>query len=141
MGRFTKNTETRHHGEINVTPLVDIMLVLLIIFMLVSSFMTEEVIKVDLPQAATGAKNEKKSMAVTLSKEGGIFLDGTKITNMKVLKTEIKQRKESNPEIQVIIAADRKVEYGNIVDVIDLVRELGIYSFAVNVEYKAPDRQ
>ncbi|MCK5808298.1 biopolymer transporter ExbD, partial [bacterium] len=139
MGRFTKETEGRYHGEINVTPLVDIMLVLLIIFMLVSSFVAQQVIKVDLPKASTGAKDEKKSIAVTLSKEGGIFLDGTKLENMAILRTKIEQRKENNPKLQVIIAADRKVAYGNIVDVIDLVRELGIYSFAVNVEYKATE--
>lgn len=63
-------------SSINVTPLVDIMLVLLIIFMLVSSFVVKEAIDVDLPHAATGSEVENESVSVVISKEGDFYLAG-----------------------------------------------------------------
>jgi biopolymer transport protein ExbD len=132
---FNENEESGIISQINVTPLVDIMLVLLIIFMLVSSFVAKEVIEVDLPQASTGKDSERKTLSILISKEGDYYLSGKKYETVLQISDELKNEKRNNPQIQVVISADRLVYHGKVVDIIDLIRQLEIYDFAINVEY------
>ncbi len=120
---------------INITPLVDIMLVLLIIFMLVSSITDFRSIKVELPHAATGSEIDTKSVSVMISKTGEFYLAGKKVGTADALKEGLILKKETFPALQVVISADKKTYHENIVRVIDIVRELGITGFAINVEY------
>lgn len=132
---FSENDDIKIVSEINVTPLVDIMLVLLIIFMLVSTFVAKEAIEVDLPHAATGKEIERKTLSILVSQTGDYYLSGKKYETVEDLGTQIKTEKHGNKEVQVVISADRKVQHGKVVDIIDLVRQLEIYDFAINVEY------
>lgn len=134
-GDLHDNEENGTISNINVTPLVDIMLVLLIIFMLVSSFIAREAIEVDLPHAATGKDIEKKTVSILVSKAGEYYISGRKMADISSLSDELKKEKSQNSELQVVIAADRMVYHGKVVDIIDLIRQLGIYNFAINVEY------
>lgn len=129
------NEENGTISAINVTPLVDIMLVLLIIFMLVSSFVAREAIEVDLPHAATGKEIEKKTLSILVSKDGEYFISGKKTADIRSLAEELKNEKSKTTELQVVISADRLVQHGKVVDIIDLIRQLEIYNFAINVEY------
>ncbi len=122
-------------SSINVTPLVDIMLVLLIIFMLVSTFVAKEAIEVELPHAATGGEVKTESLAIVISKDGEFFLAGKKQEDFQELMNEVKKVKDSGSDIQVIISADKKAYHENLVKVIDGIRKLEIFKFAINVEY------
>lgn len=124
-------------ATINVTPLVDIMLVLLIIFMLVSTFMLKEAIEVELPHAATSAEVNKRTVSIIISKNGDYFVGNEQVTGLEDLRARMAAEKAENREVQVIIAADREVRHGTVVTVIDLLRRLEIYNFAINVEYDA----
>ena len=75
---FSDNDDQKIVSEINVTPLVDIMLVLLIIFMLVSTFVAKQAIEVDLPHAATGKEIERKTLSILVSQGGDYYLSGKK---------------------------------------------------------------
>ena len=119
---------------INVTPLVDIMLVLLIIFMLVSTLTDFTAIKVELPHAATGEALHTETISIMLSKEGGCYLSGKKIDSMTLLGERLSEKKKENPEIQAVISADRKVYHEKAIEVIDLLRKKNIFKFALNVE-------
>ncbi|MBP7432556.1 biopolymer transporter ExbD [bacterium] len=132
---FNEQEDNRIVSEINVTPLVDIMLTILIIFMLVSSFVAKEAIEVDLPHAATGKETERKTLSILVSKEGEYYLSGKKYETASEIGSELKREKNDNPQIQVVISADRLVYHGKVVDIIDLIRQLEIYDFAINVEY------
>lgn len=132
---FSENDEAKIVSEINVTPLVDIMLVLLIIFMLVSTFVAKEAIEVELPHAATGKEIERKTLSILVSQGGDYYLSGKKFETIEDLGTQVKFEKTQSDEVQVVISADRKVNHGKVVDIIDLVRQLEIYDFAINVEY------
>jgi biopolymer transport protein ExbD len=132
---FNEHEDNKVVSEINVTPLVDIMLTILIIFMLVSSFVAKEAIEVDLPHAATGKETERKTLSILVSKEGEYYLSGRKYETVADIGTELKREKSENPQIQVVISADRLVYHGKVVDIIDLIRQLEIYDFAINVEY------
>ena len=119
--------------DINVTPLVDIVLVLLIIFMVTTTYIVNPSIKVDLPKAATGSDQVKTTLGLTLTKDGSLYLNGDK-TDDGGLQRYIATELPKNPDLQAVIAADKVVPHGSVVHVIDLVKRAGIRKFAINVE-------
>lgn len=116
---------------INVTPLVDITLVLLIIFMVTATFIVAPSIPVQLPKATTGEPSPVTNIAVVIGSSGELFLNGNPVTE-EDLRNFIRQ----NPtkEMNAIIGADREVRHGAVVHIIDLLREEGVKKFAINVE-------
>ena len=122
--------------EINVTPLVDITLVLLIIFMVTTSYIVNPTIKVDLPKAATGSEQVKTTLGLTLTKDGALYLNGEATSDEKVTQF-IGRELLKNPDLQAIIAADKVVPHGSVVHLIDLVKRAGIHRFAINVDSAA----
>lgn len=119
-------------SEINVTPFVDVSLVLLIIFMVTATYIVAQSIPVDLPEAATG-EDVVTTLAVTITDDGQMYVDGKKANNRDLENTITKTQAE-NSEVRVVIAADKKVPHGTVVQVIDLVRKLGISKFAINID-------
>ena len=119
--------------DINVTPLVDIMLVLLIIFMLTAHLIARQVIEVQLPKAAQASSVSPTTLAVTLTREGRMFLNGTPATP-EVLRAAIQASVAKDPKTQVIVAGDKNVSHGRVVWVLDLVKSLGVTSFAIQID-------
>jgi biopolymer transport protein TolR len=119
--------------DINVTPLVDITLVLLIIFMVTTTYIVNPSIKVELPKAASGTEQTRTTLALTLTKEGALFLNGERSDDAAVVRT-IKADLPANPDLQAIIAADTVVPHGAVVHIIDLVKRAGVRKFAINVD-------
>ncbi len=120
-------------GGINVTPFVDIVLVLLIIFMVTSSYITKAAIEVELPKAAAGGDAVETTLNVVVTKEGTLYLNGEE-TNQDGLTAFIVAEAKKNPKLQAVIAADKGVEYGKVVDIIDIVKQNGVKSFALNIQ-------
>ncbi len=124
---------------INVTPLVDVMLVLLVIFMVTASYIVNQSIDVNLPKADTGATLEKvKNLAFVIDADSNLFLNGDAITFEQIpglIETE--RNKEAKGDLQALIAADEAVPHGMVVKLIDSVRKNGITDFAINVEGEA----
>ena len=118
---------------INVTPLVDITLVLLIIFMVTASYIVNPAIKVDLPKAASGTEQTKTTLAVTIAKDGAVYLNGERSSDAKIVDY-IHGELPKNPDLQAIIAADKVVTHGDVIHIIDLVKRSGVHRFALNVE-------
>jgi biopolymer transport protein TolR len=119
--------------DINVTPLVDITLVLLIIFMVTASLIVSPAIKVDLPKAASGSDQTKTTLALTLSKDGLLYLNGERSSDAAVV-AYIGGELPKNPDLQAIIAADKVVSHGDVIHIIDLVKRSGVHRFALNVD-------
>jgi biopolymer transport protein ExbD len=119
--------------EINVTPLVDIMLVLLIIFMLTAHLIARQVIEVQLPKAAQATAVSPTTLAVTLTREGRMFLNGSPATPDS-LRAAIQVSVAKDPKTQVIVAGDKNVSHGRVVWVLDLVKSLGVTSFAIQID-------
>jgi len=118
---------------INVTPLVDITLVLLIIFMVTASYIVSPSIKVDLPKAATGGEQQRTALALTLTAQGALFLNGSP-SNDEALGRYVAGVLPGNPDLQAVIAADRTVPHGTVIHLIDVVRRAGVRRFAINVD-------
>jgi biopolymer transport protein ExbD len=119
-------------SEINVTPLVDIMLVLLIIFMVTTTVIVRDSIAVNLPEAATGQPTKVTLLAVTIDARGRLSMNGEPVTRQGI-RTFIRRHKARGLKLEAIIAADKDVRHGTVVSVIDLVRREGVTKFAINV--------
>jgi biopolymer transport protein ExbD len=125
-------------SDINVTPLVDVTLVLLIIMMVAAPILANNPsIKVELPKATTGDDTQKTTLALTLLRvaAGGytLYANGEKTTEEQ-LRARLPQLCRNHPELQVIIAADKGIAYGDVVHVVDLVKALGVHKFALNTD-------
>jgi biopolymer transport protein ExbD len=118
---------------INVTPLVDITLVLLIIFMVTASYIVSPAIKVDLPKAASGSDQTKTTLALTISKDGNVYLNGERTSDQQIVDY-IHGELPKTPDLQAIIAADKVVTHGDVIHIIDLVKRSGVHRFALNVD-------
>ena len=125
--------------DINVTPLVDITLVLLIIFMVTASYIVSPAIKVDLPKAASGTEQAKTTLSLTLAKDGALYLNGERSNDEAVVKY-IRSELPGKPELQAIIAADGGVPHRDVIHVIDLVKRTGVHRFAINVDPNMPGK-
>ena len=121
-------------SNINVTPLVDIMLVLLIIFMLVSTFVSFAEIDVELPEASTGEDAHVETLSIAIDRSGAYYLSGEKMVSYESMLKHIGRAQTTQPELQVVISADKQVYHGEVVRVIDSLRKMQIYKFAINVE-------
>jgi biopolymer transport protein ExbD len=119
--------------DINVTPLVDIMLVLLIIFMLTANLIAKQAIQVDLPRAAESSSVNPTTLAVTLTREGALYLNGQPTTPVG-LREAVRAAVAKDPKTQAIIAGDKGVSHGRVVWVLDVVKSLGVGSFAIQID-------
>ena len=118
---------------INVTPLVDIVLVLLIIFMMTASYIVTPAIKVNLPKAASAEATVQSTLALVLTKEGDLFVNNDKV-DYDQLRAFVKKERALHPEVEAIIAADASITHGKVVGLIDLIKSEGIVKFALNTE-------
>lgn len=123
-------------SDINVTPFVDIVLVLLIILMVTSQHIARSSINVELPKAASGGDAVESTLNVIVTREGEILLDGAEVSK-EALADAVRREKLGNPKLQAVIAADKGVPYGQVVHVIDVVKTNGVTSFALNIERTA----
>ena len=120
-------------ASINIIPFVDIVLVLLIIFMLTSIAIVRASMVVNLPKAATGGARVESTVNIVCNKDGSLMLNGASST-VEEIGRFVKRQSTSNPKLQAVIAADKGVEYGHVVDLIDLVKRNGVSAFALDVE-------
>lgn len=118
---------------INVTPLVDVVLVLLIIFMVTANFIVRETVEVDLPKAANGGETVQGLVNVVLDKQGALYFDGDAVTEAE-LEGKVKAALGKNADTRAIISADQALPYGRVMHLIDLVKGDGIAKFALNIE-------
>ena len=120
-------------AEINVTPLVDIMLVLLIIFMLTAHLIAKQAIEVELPRASQSSTLPPTTVTVTLTRDGTLFLNGSRVT-ADALRSAVKDAVTKDPKTQAIIVGDKAVSHGRVVWVLDTIKALGITSFAIQID-------
>ena len=127
---------TRRRGivaEINVTPLVDIMLVLLIIFMLTAHLIAKQAIEVELPRASQSSTIPPTTIAVTLTRDGALFLNAAPVS-ADALRSAVQAAVRKDPKTQAIISGDKAVSHGRVVWVLDTIKAAGITSFAIQID-------
>ncbi len=122
--------------SINVTPLVDIVLVLLIIFMVTANFIVRETVEVDLPRAAHGGETVQGLVNVVLDKDGKLFFDGAEVGEDE-LSRKVAEAVAKDKDTRAIISADQVIPYGRVMRLIDVVKGQGIAKFALNIQKDA----
>ena len=120
-------------SAINVTPFVDVVLVLLVIFMITAPALVKDSIGVKLPKAASTETSASDSLGIVITKQGQIMVNG-QLASDDVLKEEAKRVLQNNPEAQALISADIEARHGDVVHVIDLVKSSGLQKFAIQIE-------
>lgn len=120
---------------INVTPMVDVVLVLLIIMMVSATYIVSQSLKVELPKTASSDETVSKTYVVTVTKEGNYFYNDKPITRDGLAK-EFRSALAATKDVNLVITADEDAHHGKVVGVIDLAKVEGITKFAINVEKK-----
>jgi biopolymer transport protein ExbD len=117
---------------INVTPLVDVTLVLLVILMVTASYVVSRSIPMELPKSAT-SESTPTTLTVSIDKDGHTFLDAETIDEAGLQK-RVRAAHSADPETRAVIAADGRVNHAKVVSVIDLLRREDVTKFAFNVD-------
>jgi biopolymer transport protein ExbD len=117
---------------INVTPLVDITLVLLVIMMVTASYVVAKTIPMELPRGAT-AETTPTTLSVSIDREGKTYLDA-QLIDEPALRQRIRAAHAADPDARAVIAADGRTTHAHVVHVIDLLRREDVTKFAINVE-------
>ncbi|HYO95495.1 MAG TPA: biopolymer transporter ExbD [Polyangiaceae bacterium] len=117
---------------INVTPLVDVTLVLLIIFMVTAKIIVSQGMPMDLPKAASG-ESLQTVFSVELTADGKTRVDSNAVGSDAAIASLAREAKAKNKELRAVIRADRKVEHGRVIHVLDLLKRAGVAKIAFAV--------
>ena len=122
-------------ADINVVPLVDIILVVLIIFMVTAPMFIKPTINVNLPKAASGDQTAPSKLNIALTADGRINLNGTFVDESAIRQRAIDEVAK-NSDVQAIISADKDVPHGKVVGLLDVVKGAGVKKFAISIDKK-----
>jgi biopolymer transport protein ExbD len=137
MAGFLSSKPSAPITGINVTPLVDITLVLLIIFMVTAKLVVSRAMPMDLPKAATGGEVQSV-FSVALRAEGGTFVNGAAVGDDLALLVSARKALADNAELRAVVQADGDVSHRRVLHALDLLRQAGISRVAFGVESGPP---
>ena len=127
--KFKRKT-TLERGRLDITPLVDVVLLLLIFFMLTSSFITPVGVPVDLPESSAAEPQEKGNLVIVISEEGELFIDDEPVS-WDACRQRLASSLLASPDKVLILEADRQTRHGVVVRLMSLARELGWKRMAI----------
>jgi len=116
--------------EINMTPMLDVVFILLIFFIVTASFVKEAGIEVNRPEAATAVKKERANILVAISDKGEIWINKRRI-DVRAVQANIERLKAENPQGTVVIQADKKATTDVLIKVMDSARAAGVYDVSI----------
>ena len=120
-------------SDINVTPLVDVVLVLLIIFMVTAKLIVARGIAVDSPKTASGSE-VSSTLQVTIDRDRAVYVNGDRYARIADAKARVESMRAENPDLKAIISADRSVPHGDVMGIIDFVKLAGVSKFALTTD-------
>jgi len=132
MAGGAQDTEDAITG-INVTPLVDITLVLLIIFMVTTKIVLNQTVPLDLPKASTGTSDVQVIFSIILSADGRTFVDNKPLPNDDAILPLARDAQATHPEMRAVIKADAAVTHGRVIHVLDLLKTAHVNKIAFGV--------
>ena len=139
FGRLERTQGPQPMSEINMTPLVDVMLVLVVIFIITAPLMASS-IRLDLPRTEVAKPNEApKFVTVVLDKAGAVFLDEKPVTADQLAES-LAQAARDNPETEIQLRADQAVPYGRVVEIMGAAQKAGLNRIGFIADPGAPSR-
>jgi len=131
--RLRKSRRAAPIVDINMIPLIDVSLVLLIIFMVMTPFLVQQQVRVNLPQSISGGEAADRPIVVTIQKGGEMTLNGTAVASGS-LETVMKSLLGKNPDRAVMIQADRDLALQQVVNVMDVAKRLQVAKLGLSVQ-------
>ena len=120
-------------SEINMVPLIDIILVVLIIFMVTAPALIKPSVEVSLPEASSADETTPSLLNISITADGSVQLNNESVDEesaKSLSRTEV----ERNPDVQAVIIADRDLPYGQVIKVLDWIKSTGVKNFAVTTD-------
>jgi biopolymer transport protein ExbD/biopolymer transport protein TolR len=137
FGRLERRTGAAPMSDINMTPLIDVMLVLLVIFIITAPLLTSS-LKLDLPKATGGTPNDApQSIALAIDADGRLFV-GDEALSSEQVAARVKQAAQRNPATDVVLRADSRVPYGRVAALIGLIQDAGLSRIGFVTEAPPP---
>lgn len=133
MAGGARDDEDDSISGINVTPLVDITLVLLIIFMVTASYIVKETIEVELPRAAHGGETVQKTFALVVTREGKTYLNGVPVDDAQLVAAA-HDAQAHGEDVQAVVGADKNATHGMVTHLLDVLKGAGVTKFAIQIE-------
>lgn len=133
--RYNHTEQESTAANVNLTPLIDMVFILLIFFLVTASFTKEAGIDVNRPTAQTAVRQEHGNLVIAISKNGDIWIDNQKV-DIRTIRAHIEHLHAQNPEGTVIILADKDARTGATVDVLDQVKLAGVTNVALAARQK-----
>jgi biopolymer transport protein ExbD len=131
--RRRKRTRANQDEEVNLTPMLDVVFIMLIFFIVTASFVKESGIDVNRPDAATAERKERGNILVAISENGQIWMDKRQI-DPRALRANIERLHAENPQGAVVIQADKMARSGLLVKVMDAARLAGVANVSIAAE-------
>jgi biopolymer transport protein ExbD len=128
-----RRTRDVEESEVNLTPMLDVVFIMLIFFIVTASFVKESGIDVNRPDAATAEKKERGNILVAISQNNQIWVDKRQV-DPRALRANIERLHAENPQGAVVIQADRESKNGLLVQVMDAARLAGVYNVSIAAE-------
>ena len=128
-----RRSRSQDDTEVNVTPMLDVVFIMLIFFIVTASFVKEAGIEVNRPDAATAEKKERGNILVAITDNGQIWIDKRQV-DPRALRANIERLHAENPQGSVVIQADKNSKNGLLVEVMDAARLAGVYNVSIAAE-------
>jgi biopolymer transport protein ExbD/biopolymer transport protein TolR len=137
FGRLERRTGAQPMSDINMTPLIDVMLVLLVIFIIAAPLMASS-LRLDLPKTTGGAATDaSQTLLVAIDAEGRMFLGDEPVPPERIAQSA-REAARSNPATEVQLRADQRVAYGRVAELIGLLQDAGLSRIGFVTEVAAP---
>ena len=129
---FTRNMD-EEESAIDITPMLDVVFILLIFFIVTATFIKETGIDVNRPEAETAVKKEKANILIAINKNNEIWID-RRMVDISSVRPNIERLHAENPQGSVVIQADKESVMNTLIQVMDAARQAGVYNIAIAAE-------
>jgi biopolymer transport protein ExbD len=130
MKQFFTQTQVEDESEINITPMLDVVFIMLIFFIVTATFVKEAGIDVNRPEAATAVKQEKANILIAIGANNDIWIDRRQV-DIRALRPNIERLHAENPQGSVVIQADKESKTDTLIQVMDASRQAGVYNVSI----------
>ena len=127
---FAESQSQEEENEINITPMLDVVFIMLIFFIVTASFVKESGIDVNRPDAATAVSQEKANILIAITDKNEIWIDGRHV-DPRAVRANIERMHAENPQGTVVIQADKKSLTETLIQVMDAARQARVYNIAI----------
>ena len=130
MRRMLSSGDEEHEASVDITPMLDVVFIMLIFFIVTATFVKEAGIEVNRPDAATAVKQEKANILVAIGPNNDIWIDRRQV-DVRSVRPNIERLHAENPQGSVVIQADKESKTDTLIQVMDAARQAGVFNVSI----------